>query len=79
MSAEAWFWTLLPIELAVLWITIRWPAWSLESRVRTHMLDGGKKDVEKLRTLLLLDGHRMPRKLRDAVAVWLSERDGGAS
>ena len=79
MSADSWFWTLLPIMGAALWITIRWPVWSLEARVRGHMLDGGPRDVEKLRTLLLLDGHRMPKKLRDALAVWLSERDGGAS
>ncbi len=31
--------------------------------------------ARELRTLLALDGHRLPKHVRDAVSVWLAERE----
>jgi hypothetical protein len=34
-----------------------------------------KKAVRDMRTLLALDGHRLPKHVRDAANVWLAERE----
>lgn len=31
--------------------------------------------ARELRTVLALDGHRLPKHVRDAVSVWLAERE----
>jgi hypothetical protein len=51
----------------------------LVSRVR-HVMSSevpAAKAVKRMRVLLALDGHRMPKHVREAAIVWLAEREGG--
>lgn len=36
---------------------------------------GAEEATRELRTLLAIDGHRLPKRVRDAASVWLAERE----
>ena len=69
---------ILPIFAVVVALFLAWraPTWLLVANVRGLMLHSHtKQNAKTLRTIMLLDGHRMPKKLKDSLSVWLSEHE----
>lgn len=65
-------------QIIVRWAFRRWvDRPELVERVRELMIRSDHSSAAReMRTLLDIDGHRLPKHVRDAATVWLSEQRG---